>query len=159
MPPRDVMRQMRPARTGIADAWGWGVCIRAMGITFDLAQDLDVVSTRPGARPPRLGMVGRVVGTLQVTDPCKCCWAKCKGRGKPCGTAEQGPATAHLSVGETSLLTRAGLTIANAFRDCICAQEGAFGTHLLERDVVSQVRLVDHGHRSYGLHVLEQRSA
>jgi len=36
LPPRDVMRQMRPARTGIAAAWGWGVCIRAMGITFDL---------------------------------------------------------------------------------------------------------------------------
>jgi hypothetical protein len=40
-------------------------------------------------------MVGRVVGTLQVTDPWKC---------GPCGTAEQGPAAASLASGETSLL-------------------------------------------------------
>jgi L-alanine-DL-glutamate epimerase-like enolase superfamily enzyme len=38
-------------------------------------------------------------------------------------------------VGETSLLTRAGLTVAHASRDCLVAQEGAFGTLLLERDV------------------------
>jgi hypothetical protein len=41
-------------------------------------------------------MVGRVVGTLQVTDPGKC--------GKACGSAEQGPATACLTLGDTSLL-------------------------------------------------------
>jgi L-alanine-DL-glutamate epimerase-like enolase superfamily enzyme len=39
-------------------------------------------------------------------------------------------------VGESSLLTRAGLTAANAAHDILVAQEGAFGTHLLERDVV-----------------------
>ena len=39
-------------------------------------------------------------------------------------------------VGETSLLTRAALTIANAARDILMAQEGAFGTHLLEYDVI-----------------------
>ena len=39
-------------------------------------------------------------------------------------------------VGETSLLTRAALTVANAGRDILVAQEGAFGTHLLEHDVV-----------------------
>jgi L-alanine-DL-glutamate epimerase-like enolase superfamily enzyme len=39
-------------------------------------------------------------------------------------------------VGETSLLTRAGLTVANGARDILVAQEGAFGTHLLARDVV-----------------------
>lgn len=38
-------------------------------------------------------------------------------------------------VGETSLLTRAALTVANAARDLLVAQEGAFGTHLLEYDV------------------------
>ena len=42
-------------------------------------------------------MVGRVVGTLQVTDPGKC--------GKTCGEAEQGPAAACLSAGGTSLLS------------------------------------------------------
>ena len=42
-------------------------------------------------------MVGRVVGTLQVTDPGKC--------GKACGTADQGQAVASLVCGETSLLS------------------------------------------------------
>src|SRR5262249_20629558 len=68
----------------------------AAGIVFNLEQDLDIVSTRPRGRPPRVGMVGRVVGTLQVTDPGKC--------GKACGTADQGPATASLALGGASLL-------------------------------------------------------
>jgi L-Ala-D/L-Glu epimerase len=38
-------------------------------------------------------------------------------------------------VGETSLLTRSALTIANAYRDMLTAQEGAFGTLLLQSDV------------------------
>jgi hypothetical protein len=72
------------------------------GMNFILEQDLDVLPTRTGVRPPRLGLVGRVVGTLQVTDPCKCCC--CKG-GKPCGSADQGPATASLALGDTGLLS------------------------------------------------------
>jgi len=39
-------------------------------------------------------------------------------------------------VGETSLLTRAGMLVASAAGDALAAQEGAFGTHLLEHDVV-----------------------
>ena len=39
-------------------------------------------------------------------------------------------------VGETSLLTRAALTVASAAGEALIAQEGAFGTHLLEHDVV-----------------------
>jgi L-alanine-DL-glutamate epimerase-like enolase superfamily enzyme len=38
-------------------------------------------------------------------------------------------------VGETSLLTRAALTVAHAAGATLVAQEGAFGTHLLEKDV------------------------
>jgi L-Ala-D/L-Glu epimerase len=38
-------------------------------------------------------------------------------------------------VGETSLLTRAALTVAHVSRDLLMAQEGAFGTQLLERDI------------------------
>jgi hypothetical protein len=68
------------------------------GMDFNLEQDLDIVATRPGARPPRIGLIGRVVGTLQVTEPCKCF-------GKPCGTAEQGQATASLVAGTHSLLS------------------------------------------------------
>jgi hypothetical protein len=70
----------------------------AAGIDFHLEQDLEIIPTRQGVRPPRIGMVGRVVGTLQVTDPGKCF-------SKPCGTAEQGPATACLANGETNLLS------------------------------------------------------
>jgi hypothetical protein len=69
----------------------------AAGITFNLEQDLDIVATRKGVRRPRIGMVGRVVGTLQVTDPGKC--------GKACGSADQGPATASLTIGEAGLLS------------------------------------------------------
>ena len=38
-------------------------------------------------------------------------------------------------VGETSLLTRCGLTAAQSASDILVAQEGAFGTHLLESDI------------------------
>ena len=40
-------------------------------------------------------------------------------------------------VGETSILTRAAITLANSFRDTLVAQEGAFGTYLLTEDVCS----------------------
>jgi hypothetical protein len=74
----------------------------AAAIDFHMDQDLDIVATRAGVRPPRVGMVGRVVGTLLVTDPGKdkCCKGGCKSS----GAAEQGPATACLSIGGTSLL-------------------------------------------------------
>jgi len=38
-------------------------------------------------------------------------------------------------VGETSLLTRVALSVAQAAGDSLIAQEGAFGTHLLQHDV------------------------
>lgn len=38
-------------------------------------------------------------------------------------------------VGETSLLTRVALSVAKAAGDSLIAQEGAFGTHLLQHDV------------------------
>lgn len=41
-------------------------------------------------------------------------------------------------VGETSVLSRAALTVAHAARSHVIAQEGAFGTHLLERDVAAR---------------------
>ena len=40
-------------------------------------------------------------------------------------------------VGETSILTRAALTVAAAARPALIASEGAFGTHLLDRDLTS----------------------
>jgi L-alanine-DL-glutamate epimerase-like enolase superfamily enzyme len=41
-------------------------------------------------------------------------------------------------VGESSLLARVGMTVARAAGDCLFAQEGAFGTYLLESDVVAK---------------------
>ena len=38
-------------------------------------------------------------------------------------------------VGETSILTRTALTVADQYRGILMAQEGAFGTHLLEYDI------------------------
>jgi hypothetical protein len=69
----------------------------AAGIDFNLEQELDIIPTRPPVRPPRVGMVGRVVGTLQVTDPGKC--------GKACGSAEQGPAVGCLALSGTNVLS------------------------------------------------------
>jgi hypothetical protein len=66
-------------------------------IDFNLDQELEVVPMRQGARRPLIGLIGRVVGTLQVTDP-GCC-------GKPCGSAEQGVAAASLSIGDAHLLS------------------------------------------------------
>jgi hypothetical protein len=68
-------------------------------IPFDLEQALDILPTRKGLRPPRIGMVGWVVGTLHVTDPGK--------HGKSVGTAEQAPGTACLALGDTPLLSMA----------------------------------------------------
>jgi hypothetical protein len=80
---------------------GSDCCGSSAGMDFHLEQDLDIIPTRTGVRPPRIGLVGRVIGTLQVSDPCKCC-GKCCG---PCGNADQGPATASLSLGDTGLLS------------------------------------------------------
>lgn len=41
-------------------------------------------------------------------------------------------------VGEASILTRAALTVANHSRDNLLAQEGAFGTYLLEYDITDK---------------------
>lgn len=48
-------------------------------------------------------------------------------------------------VGETSVLTRAALTVAGCARDILAGQEGAFGTYLLARDVVEPPIMFDAG--------------
>lgn len=45
------------------------------------------------------------------------------------------PIVVGAQVGETSILTRAALTVAHAHRNIVTAQEGAFGTHLLHNDL------------------------
>ena len=69
----------------------------AARMNFNLEQDLEIIPTREGLRPPRIGMVGRVVGTVQVSNTGNC--------NKSCGSADQGPATASLIMEETNLLT------------------------------------------------------
>lgn len=48
-------------------------------------------------------------------------------------------------VGETSILTRAGLTLATAAGDALVAQEGAFGTRLLRADVAAPALMFGDG--------------
>jgi L-alanine-DL-glutamate epimerase-like enolase superfamily enzyme len=50
-------------------------------------------------------------------------------------------------VGETSILTRAALTVANQYCDILLAQEGAFGTYLLEHDITSTPLMFGKGGR------------
>src|SRR5262249_1176029 len=69
------------------------------GITFELEQALEILPTRSGLRPPRIGMVGFVEGTLQVTDPYK------HAKYKTCGSAEQSARTACLALGDAPILS------------------------------------------------------
>jgi len=50
-------------------------------------------------------------------------------------------------VGETSILTRAALTVANQYRNILKAQEGAFGTYLLEQDITDTPLMFGKGGR------------
>jgi L-alanine-DL-glutamate epimerase-like enolase superfamily enzyme len=68
----------------------------------------------------RVSKMGGLIRTLEVIEE-----ARARGIGVIVGA----------QVGETSLLTRAALTAARAAGDALVAQEGAFGTFLLERDV------------------------
>jgi hypothetical protein len=72
-------------------------CGSNAGMNFELIQDLDIIALRANVRPPRVGMVGRVVGTLQVTEP--------GNFGHVSGRAQQGPATACLSIAGVNVLS------------------------------------------------------
>jgi L-alanine-DL-glutamate epimerase-like enolase superfamily enzyme len=68
----------------------------------------------------RVSKMGGLIRSLRVLEA-----ARARGIGVIVGA----------QVGETSLLTRAALTVARAAGNILVAQEGAFGTLLLERDV------------------------
>jgi L-alanine-DL-glutamate epimerase-like enolase superfamily enzyme len=69
----------------------------------------------------RVSKMGGLLRSLKMVDACR----------------ERGLALiVGAQVGETSLLTRAALIVAQASRDILVAQEGAFGTLLLESDAV-----------------------
>jgi L-alanine-DL-glutamate epimerase-like enolase superfamily enzyme len=68
----------------------------------------------------RVSKMGGILRALDVVEA-----ARARGIGVIVGA----------QVGETSLLTRAALTVARAAGESLVAQEGAFGTFLLERDI------------------------
>ena len=84
-------------RMGGSAAAGSTFHCSAAAINFALMQELEVVPTRQGVRPPRIGMMGRLIGTLTVTEAEK--WQHAKG------SANQGPASAALWSCENSLLS------------------------------------------------------
>ncbi len=83
-------------RMGGSAAAGSTFHCSSAGINFALLQDLEVVAAREGVRPPRMGMMGRLVGTLTVTEAEK--WQHADG------SATQGPANAALWCCENSIL-------------------------------------------------------
>jgi len=71
----------------------------------------------------RISKMGGILRSMAIAD-------KAKELGIPIIIGAQ--------VGETSILTRAALTVANAYNESLLAQEGAFGTHLLENDLTKE---------------------
>ncbi len=68
----------------------------------------------------RISKMGGILRSLKITKEAK---------------ARDIPIIVGAQVGETSLLTRVALTLANSYRDILLAQEGAFGTYLLKYDI------------------------
>ena len=103
----------------IGDALG---CRLVLDESFLRVDQLDGLRAAPGRWliNVRVSKMGGLLRSLAVVDA-----ARAAGIGVIVGA----------QVGETSLLTRAALTVAHAARGALVAQEGAFGTLLLERDV------------------------
>lgn len=72
----------------------------------------------------RISKMGGVIRSLSIAE-------NAKSLGINCIVGAQ--------VGETSILTRAAILLANEYRDIITAQEGACGTYLLENDICDPV--------------------
>ena len=80
----------------------------------------------------RISKMGGILRSLAIAE-------EAKARGIPIIIGAQ--------VGETSILTRAALTVANQYRDILLAQEGAFGTYLLEHDITDASLMFGKGGR------------
>ena len=72
----------------------------------------------------RISKMGGLLRSIHITE-------MAKAEGFKCILGAQ--------VGETSILTRSALTLANRYRDVIIAQEGGCGTYLLEMDICEPV--------------------
>ena len=85
----------------------------------------------------RVSKMGGIMRSMGVAN-----WAASLGIGVIVGA----------QVGETSILTRAGLTVMQASRQNLVASEGAFGTHLLHHDLTSESLMFGNG----GMVVVEE---
>jgi len=106
-----------------------------VGIILDesLCRIDELADYAPGTRwipNLRVSKLGGLLRTLALVDAAR-------ARGLPLIVGAQ--------VGETSLLTRVALTVACAAGNSLLAQEGAFGTLLLESDVCSPPLMFGHG--------------
>lgn len=100
---------------------------RALGLAIILDESLTRIDQLDALEPGtpwianlRISKLGGLLRTLALLDA-----ARMRDMGVVIGA----------QVGETSLLTRVGLVAAQAAGDALTAQEGAFGTWLLENDV------------------------
>lgn len=92
----------------------------------------------------RVSKMGGLLRSLELVEACK-------SRGIPVIVGAQ--------VGETSLLTRAALTVANYSGDALVAQEGAYGTYLLEHDICEPALMFGRGGKlETGLMSFQNRS-
>ncbi|MCA9472669.1 MAG: hypothetical protein MRJ96_00890 [Nitrospirales bacterium] len=71
----------------------------------------------------RISKMGGILRSLAIAE-----------QAKRCGI----PIIIGAQVGETSILSRVALTVANTFRENLLAQEGGFGTYLLEYDITDR---------------------
>jgi len=90
--------------------------------SFLRIEDFDQLSGDPSIWIPniRISKMGGLLRSLAIAE-------ECRKRGIKFIIGAQ--------VGETSILTRTAISLANAYRDNLIAQEGAYGTHLLEHDI------------------------
>lgn len=93
--------------------------------SFLTIRDLDKFSTSTGKWiiNIRISKMGGLLRSLKLAKSCE---------------EKSMPFIIGSQVGETSILTRAALSLANAYRNTLVAQEGAYATHLLERDITSK---------------------
>lgn len=100
--------------------------------SFLRLEDFSFISSNTDIFIPniRISKMGGLLRSLAIAE-------ECKKRGMKFIIGAQ--------VGETSILTRAALSLANSYRDCLIAQEGAYGTYLLERDITDNVIMFGKG--------------
>ena len=112
------------------DLAGFERVSEACGVRIVLDESLLRASQLDGLRSPerwivnvRVSKMGGIGRSLEVVER-----AASLGMGVIVGA----------QVGETSILTRAGLTVMQAARPVLVASEGAFGTHLLREDLTAE---------------------